>query len=195
MNAEKTTTENTEEPKRRGPNLRRSALKFKIKSLAAESYIAKLDEAKYQRLVKRYAASRARAADNNRARHADMQHHRRRVIAPEARASQLAYGFHRGLPYSAMEQRIYTMPDFDRVENIAKRFSDDDWRIAGQRWAEWRDAAMSAATASHAATAEKAITRRIMSRATALWRSTAEGKADALARKAEWQKEVTAALS
>lgn len=65
--------------------------------------------------------------------------HRKMVVRREARAANLAYGFLRNVPYFAIEsQGCYEIPDWDRVENIAKRFADlggnafrasfDDWK-------------------------------------------------------------------
>jgi hypothetical protein len=166
------------------PAHRRYFLKSKIKALSAESAIIKSDEAKLIRLARKRAA-KGKSRTNLDKNHAGLHNHRHRVRV-EARHSQLAYGFLRGRGYTEMEQAVFTIPVWDKVENIVKRFTDDDWRTVGQRWAEWKDAAAAAALESRTATTRKAVNRRAMSRATYLWYSTPEGQESREARAAKW---------
>lgn len=80
-------------------------LKVKVKSLAAEAAIIRLEE------------SRARGALRD-----ELRAHRQRDVRVEQRASQLAYGYLRGVPRAAIEPGARSEPDWDRVERMVKRF-------------------------------------------------------------------------
>ena len=85
-------------------------LKVKIKSLAAEAKIIRVEERK-----------------NKKARQG-LAEHRRTVVRNEARHSLLAYGFLRGKKYSQMEAKCHEYPDFERVERMVKKYGVQwDW--------------------------------------------------------------------
>lgn len=107
---------------------------------------------------------------------ADLHEHRVNDVRGEARAAHLAYGFLRGVPYRAMEQKSYTPPPWMQFERI-KRKDGSGWdyvqkpdpieRMAlkyggalpqdiKQRLAEWKDAA---GAWVHPDLVEKAATR------------------------------------
>lgn len=65
--------------------------------------------------------------------------HRTIEVRKEARSSFLAYGFLRGLGYKSIEDTKKKV-DWDRVESLVKKYSEDDPRITLQRFAEWKDA-------------------------------------------------------
>lgn len=108
----------------------KTELKIKIKSLAAEARIIRSEEKKWP------GQSYVRSS---------LHGHRTGIVRNEARHSQLAYGFLRGRPYVAMEQKAKTEPNWDRVENIAVRFRDSHGgqtpQNVKQRFAEWKPAA------------------------------------------------------
>lgn len=80
-------------------------LKVKVKSLAAESRIIRREEER----------SRGDLRDQLRA-------HRRREVRREQRATQLAYGYLRGIAMSRIEPKPLTEPDWKRVEAMVKRY-------------------------------------------------------------------------
>ena len=104
-------------------------LKVKICSLAAEARIIRSLEKR--RRGPKYGPGAERAG---------LWMHRTKGIRYEARCSQLAYGFLRGRAYRQMERSCHKSPDWERVKNIAERFSAEDKRVIAQRFAEWRDA-------------------------------------------------------
>lgn len=131
------------DPSRTGP-YKINHLKMKIKSLAAEAEMLRREEVKW------WGPSAHRY---------DLHNHRKQVVGPESRHSLLAYGFLRDLPYGVMESHIYTKPDWTKVENIAKRFCDEDWRVVGQRFARWKDEASAFADDRFTETTEHAKNR------------------------------------
>ena len=175
-----------DENEQEAPIHRRYVLKSKIKSLAAEAYINSLDEAKLIRLARKRAAKGKSRANLDR-NHAALRQHHIQVVRVEARLSQLAYGFLRGLDYTAMEGNIFTVPSWDRVENIVRRFTDEDWRVVGQKWAAWKDGAKAAAEASRTETVRRATSKKSMSRATREWYSMPEGREYRRKKHEEWK--------
>jgi uncharacterized coiled-coil protein SlyX len=97
-------------------------LKVKIKSLAAEARIIRLEE--------RRATSTSLKCG--------LAEHRRGVVRREARLSQLAYGFLRGRALAAIEskRRPGNAPDWKRVASLVARYASnasqaatlDEWR-------------------------------------------------------------------
>ena len=84
-------------------------LKIKLKALAAEAKIIRLEE--------------ARSHDDLR----DKLHsHRVFAVRPEARATQLAYGFLRGRSYSQIEGRALTLPNFGKIQSMVKRYNNTE---------------------------------------------------------------------
>ncbi len=69
---------------------------------------------------------------------ADLCGHRLK-LKEEARAAFLAYGFLRGRPYNAVENKTKNAPQWDRVIKNILRFSREDERVLAQRFAEWID--------------------------------------------------------
>jgi hypothetical protein len=65
--------------------------------------------------------------------------HRKGVVRHEARHSQLAYAFLRNRPYAKTEDKANSHPNWLKVSDIAKRFSNEDERHVMQRFAEWED--------------------------------------------------------
>lgn len=136
-------------------------LKIKIKSLAAEATMIHREERRQNighrgrvRIRRQLAratdltpAQRARLerrlakpSDNAMKAFWGLRHHRQWDVRSESRASHIAYGFLRGLSYAQVEGTAKTSPNWSRVEDLVKKYGEDDIRVRLQRFAEWRDA-------------------------------------------------------
>jgi len=82
-------------------------LKVKVKSLAAESRIIRKEEGR----------ARGELRDQLRA-------HRRQEVRREQRATQLAYGYLRGIAMTRIEPKPLSDPDWKRVEAMVKRYGE-----------------------------------------------------------------------
>lgn len=87
----------------------------------------------------------------------NLYEHHVKKLRVQARISHLAYGFLRGVPYSAMEQSTHDSAGFfedftkdmavrekktfDHVKREAKKFSEFNDNDFAQKWAEWYDEA------------------------------------------------------
>lgn len=71
----------------------------------------------------------------------NLHRHRTYTVRHEARHSQLAYAFLRGKAYSQTEDKASSYPNWDRVQELAVRFSEDDKRIVAQKFEQWRQEA------------------------------------------------------
>lgn len=60
--------------------------------------------------------------------------HRIDVVRPEARAAQLAYAFLRGKTYASVEAKCYLPPNWERVEQIVRKFG---WTGATDKLNAW----------------------------------------------------------
>lgn len=120
----------------------RTELKVKRLSLAAESkIIRRLEKAKARSANRARKAAKDGLAQLSEAERHSLYLHRINVVRKEARASHLADGFIRGVPYAVMENFAYSEPEWDRVERIATKFTTEDERVVKQRFAEWLDQA------------------------------------------------------
>lgn len=72
---------------------------------------------------------------------ADLRQHRTGIVRHESRHSQLAYAFLRGKPYCKTEDKACSYPNWDKVQKIAQRFSEEDSRVVAQRFEQWRQEA------------------------------------------------------
>lgn len=91
---------------------KKTYLKVKICSLAAEAAIIKRQERKWIKA-------------NGRRDHPvrmGLQRHRKHVVRPEARAAHLAYGYLRGLPFRSMEAKCHEYPRIDKVLELVLRY-------------------------------------------------------------------------
>lgn len=78
-----------------------------------------------------------------------LERYRKNTLRPELRHSHLALGFLRGLPYSRIESAgCYELPNFDRVERMVKKFTEEDNDIWRPKFKAWKDAALSALAGS-----------------------------------------------
>lgn len=109
------------------------ALKVKIKSLAAEARIIRLEE--------RRALGR-RKPDGEL--YFQLRTHRIQGVRREARLSLLAYGFIRGRPYAACEKAANdNPPDMVRVKQLVEKFGGVPGRprpVTNEELTAWRSA-------------------------------------------------------
>lgn len=84
---------------------RREMLKIKLKSLAAESRIIRREE------------SRTRGALRE-----ELYLHRIGIVRQEARSTLIAYGLIRGRSLEQMEAKSHTPPDWDRINQMLKKY-------------------------------------------------------------------------
>lgn len=107
---------------------KKTHLKIKIKSLAAEARIIRSEEHKWK---------------GDHPLRETLHNHRVHDVRKEARCSQLAYGFLRGREYRQLETKTHegNSPNWDKVESIALRFGGGDSRELKQLFEEWKNAA------------------------------------------------------
>lgn len=96
-------------------------LKIKIKSLAAESTLIRKDELKYRN---RARAARLKQIDTSRLEEIryGLYHHRTRDVRMESRASNLAYGYLRGLAYKSIEKTCKVPPSESRIADLVAKY-------------------------------------------------------------------------
>jgi hypothetical protein len=110
-------------------------LKVKVTSLAEEA-----------RIIRRIAR-KVRAAHDRKRHPGDvppqawfgLNAHRTFDVRREARSSHLAYGFLRGVPYRAMEEKAHEAPNWKRVEQLVTKYGEGDPRERMQRFSEWKE--------------------------------------------------------
>lgn len=71
----------------------------------------------------------------------NLYRHRKYIVRHEARHSQLAYAFLRGKTYKATEDKANSYPNWDKIQELAQRFSEEDKRIVAQKFEQWRQEA------------------------------------------------------
>jgi len=148
----------TAEKAPKNPRLRH--LRVKVKSLAAESRCIRCEEKKlltrtklekqWRRAVKKANKDGSDIPDpptfrqlsperrEERGREAlVLQDHRRGIVRNEARCAILAYGFLRGRPYASMEEKVYERPNWYKVYNNAKEFTNEDIEVIAERFLNW----------------------------------------------------------
>lgn len=65
--------------------------------------------------------------------------HRVNVVRPEARATQIAYGFLRGRTLDQIEGSAISEPNWKRVEELVKKYGEGDVTERMARFDAWRD--------------------------------------------------------
>lgn len=114
-------------------------LKIKIKTLAVEARFIRTEELKARKMSRANAAYQdanvAKAASSLRA---NLWEHRINVVRPEARSSQLAYGFLRGKKYSEIEGSVRpdNKPDLKAIKGMVERFGENDKTSKIKDWLE-----------------------------------------------------------
>lgn len=102
----------------------RTYLKVKIKSLAEEAKIIRLE-------TKR--AKRASIRDG-------LSLHRKGPVRHEARHTHLAYGFLRGRGYRQIEPKAHVAPDWDKVRKMIERYGTHlEWGSEDCGYADHKD--------------------------------------------------------
>lgn len=96
-------------------------LKVKIKSLAAEAHIIRLEERR---------AGRSKYPQPLRS---SLREHRVGVVRSEQRLSLLAYAFLRGRPLYAVERKCKAAPDWTRVAKLVEKFGVAAWATADRK--------------------------------------------------------------
>lgn len=115
---------------------RKTHLKVKIKNLAAEAGIIRLEERKAKQ-HRNNAKTQEHWNEHHRA-FMDLKDHRKGIVRDVARINLLAYGFLRGRSYAQMENYTREAPRFNKVYEIIKRFgSAEDL----SRWDAWKEEA------------------------------------------------------
>lgn len=106
-------------------------LKVKVKSLAAEAQIIRLEESR----------SVPGSVQQN-----ELHNHWVRDVRAEQRSSLLAYAFLRGRPLAACEAKCKVEPDWKRVGQIVEKFGTvEDRKDQAVRFGEWRAARLALA--------------------------------------------------
>lgn len=137
-------------------------LKIKIKSLAAEATMIHREERRHNighRGRVRIRRQLAKATDLTPTQRARLERkmqkpseramkafwglrwHRQYDVRSESRASHVAYGFLRGLDYKQIEGTAKSSSNWSRVEDLVKKYGEDDIRVRMQRFAQWKEAA------------------------------------------------------
>lgn len=87
-----------------------------------------------------------------------LERYRKNTLRPELRHSHLALGFLRGLPYSRIESAgCYVLPDFDRVERMVKKFTEEDYNAWNPKFKEWKDNALAALSGSSTSSSDDIV--------------------------------------
>ena len=69
--------------------------------------------------------------------------HRKHKVRHEARHSQLALAFLRQRPYEKAEDKPNSYPNWEKIVQIAKSFSNEDIRLLTQRFEQWYQESLS----------------------------------------------------
>ena len=102
---------------------KRTYLKVKIKSLAAEAKIIRTEE------------KRARRPGLRRG----LEDHRKGIVRTEARHTHLAYGFIRGREYHQMESSTHETPNWEKVRKMVEKYgSYVTWDASSESYGEYR---------------------------------------------------------
>lgn len=100
----------------------RAYLRVKVKSLAAEATIIRREE--------RRASGDLRVG---------LHQHRVNEVRSEARSSQLALAFLRGVPVTRLEGTALSYPNWSRVQKLVEKYGEGLVQERLQRFAEWRE--------------------------------------------------------
>lgn len=98
-------------------NDRRTYLKVKLKSLAAEAKIIRAEEER----AKKYKDQELLSG---------LEWHRKDVVRSAARHTLLAYAFIRGIPYKKVEAKCEKAPDLKRIMSMIQKYGPMFWKIA-----------------------------------------------------------------
>lgn len=93
--------------------IKRTELRVKIKSLAAEARIIRNEEGRFPRGQRHHTTFQS------------LHSHRTGIVRREARHALLAYAFMRGRQYRQLEAKTHAEPDAGLICGIIKRFAGD----------------------------------------------------------------------
>lgn len=107
---------------------RHDDLRATVTSRNGDAFASKVTDKELQRLCKLSLAA------------TDLRRHRIGDVRDEARSTNVARGFLRGLDYARVENRILegNWPDWDRVSAMVKKYGQGDSRVSLQRFEEWK---------------------------------------------------------
>ncbi len=114
-------------------------LKIKLIDLAQEAKTIRRFERKLLTSARKRRARQDEAAERFQSEYKILNDHRKDIVRPEARATQLAYGYIRGKRYRQIEQFSYEPPNWSKVEKMIKKYGDFDrnafdiWRDEPER--------------------------------------------------------------
>lgn len=119
----------------------KSYLKIKIKSLAAEAAIIRLEE---RRALRHAKHAQGRQGEEQRladlfAEYGGLHRHRIEDVRWEARSACLAYAFLRGRRYGATEPAGSSKPSIARVAELVSKYGYVEKKAAADRLKEWID--------------------------------------------------------
>lgn len=107
-------------------------LKIKAKSLAVESKIIRKEELKLKQQIAWTAKHQGNTGSLPYTRNS-LYRHRKDVVGVEARATELARAFLRGVPYKSVERDAKTTPALDRVIAMIKKYGPEKARYEYNR--------------------------------------------------------------
>jgi len=102
-------------------------LKVKVKSLAVEAAIIRLEETRSRGELR-----------------SSLRFHRQHDVRREQRCAQLAYGYLRGVDRARIEPGAKTDPDWERVKALVKKFGGRDALLEFPAWAGLPEVAQAA---------------------------------------------------
>lgn len=106
-------------------------LKIKLKHLAEEARIIRTEA------HKQYAAGNYQKGN-------DLTDHRKGKLRRAARATHIAYGYLRGVPYSRIEKTSKTEPDWKAVVRMVRDYGEDSADDGLAHWYELREEGVAA---------------------------------------------------
>jgi hypothetical protein len=107
--------------------IKKTELRIKIKTLAAEAKYIKFEQRKFPRGKREHEVFQS------------LHFHRVHLVRPAARSGLLAYGYLRGRSYEQLEQKCYEKPDWKEVQDLLVRFGRMSRMEAESRIVQWVD--------------------------------------------------------
>lgn len=121
-------------------------LQVKVQNLTDESKDIRKREQKAKWIARVQRDRLADGLDADPARfekvNAGLHLHRIFDVRKEARSSHIAYGFLRGRKYHEIERLAYDQPNWERIERLIMKYSEEDSRITAQKFGEWKAEAL-----------------------------------------------------
>ena len=111
-------------------------------------YIKREDLAQEAKTIRKYenhakfAAQNGYEVERSRKLNAGLHQHRIFDVRKEQRSTLIAIGFLKGKKYRQIERLAYDQPDWDRIERLIMKYSEEDSRKTAQKFAEWKAEAL-----------------------------------------------------